>query len=213
MTGTSSGVPAASSLRVAGLVLAAGGGSRLGRPKAEVEIGGRRLVDLAVDSCIRAGLTPVVVVLGAVWLTPMPLADGPDGSDSQTREIWLVENNEWATGLASSLRAGLAAVEADPGIDAMVVTLVDTPAVGERHLARVASALRGGATAAVATYEGKGRLPVGLVREVWADVASTVRGDQGARLWLHAHSELVTEVECADLGPWTDIDTSDDLPD
>ena len=213
MTGTGSGARAASSLRVAGLVLAAGGGSRLGRPKAEVEIGGRRLVDLAVDSCIRAGLTPVVVVLGAVWLTPMPLADGPDGSDGQTREIWLVENAEWATGLASSLRAGLAAVEADPSIDATVVTLVDTPTVGERHLDRVASALRGGAAAAVATYVGKARLPVGLARGVWADVASTVRGDEGARGWLHAHPELVTEVECADLGPWSDIDTSADLPD
>jgi len=66
-------------MKVAGLVLAAGGGSRLGRPKAEIVVGGRRLVDLAIESCIRAGLSPVVVVLGATWLTPMPLADSPDG--------------------------------------------------------------------------------------------------------------------------------------
>jgi CTP:molybdopterin cytidylyltransferase MocA len=55
-------------LRIAGLVLAAGAGSRFGRPKAGVEAGGRRLVDLAIESCIRAGLSPVVVVLGAAWL-------------------------------------------------------------------------------------------------------------------------------------------------
>jgi len=200
-------------MKVAGLVLAAGGGSRLGRPKAEVVVGGRRLVDRAIESCVRAGMNPVVVVLGAVWLTPMPLADSPDNPDKDVPEVWLVENSDWATGMASSLKAGLAALELDPGIDAVVVTLVDTISVGEQHLRRVGSALKAGATAAVATYDGKARTPVGLAREVWADVAATVAGDEGARGWLRAHSDLVTNVECADLGSWTDIDTSADLPD
>jgi nicotine blue oxidoreductase len=44
-------------------------------------------------------------------------------------------------------------------------------------------------------------------------VAGTVAGDEGARGWLRAHPDLVTQVECADLGPWTDIDTPADLPD
>lgn len=196
-------------MKVAALVLAAGGGSRFGRPKAEVVVGGHRLVDLAIESCVRAGLSPVVVVLGAAWLTPRPLADSVDGD---TAEIWLVDNTDWATGMASSLRAGLAALEADLGIGAVVVTLVDTLSVGEEHLRRIGSALRDGATAAVATYEGKARTPVGLTREVWADVARTVAGDEGARGWLRAHPLLVTDVECADLGSWTDLDTPTDLP-
>jgi CTP:molybdopterin cytidylyltransferase MocA len=123
-----------------------------------------------------------------------------------------VDNPDWATGLASSLQAGLTALEADLGIDAVVVNLVDTPCVGREHLRRVSSALHGGATAAVATYEGTARTPVGLTREVWVDVARTVAGDEGARGWLRAHPHLVTEVECTDLGPWTDIDTQNDLP-
>jgi CTP:molybdopterin cytidylyltransferase MocA len=196
-------------MRVAGLVLAAGGGSRFGRPKAEVELDGRRLVDLAVESCVRAGLTPVVVVLGAVRLTPLRLADVANGDALDVR---LVDNADWATGLASSLQAGLTALEADLGIDAVVVNLVDTPCVGSEHLRRIGSALHGGATAAVATYEGDARTPVGLTREVWADVARTVAGDEGARSWLRAHPHLVIEVECADLGRWTDIDTPTDLP-
>jgi CTP:molybdopterin cytidylyltransferase MocA len=191
------------------MVLAAGGGSRFGRPKAEVEVGGRRLLDVAIDSCVRAGLGPVVVVLGAAWLTPMPPGQGEDGV---TPEIWLVDNTEWATGMASSLRAGLAALEADLGIDAVVVTLVDTPCVGEVHLRRITSALRDGGTAAVAAYEGRARTPVGLNREVWADVARTVTGDEGARGWLRAHQHLVAEVDCTDLGSWTDIDAPSDLP-
>ena len=196
-------------MRVAGLVLAAGGGSRFGRPKAEVVVGGHRLVDLAIESCIRAGLNPVVVVLGAAWLTPMPPGDSVDGG---TADIWLVDNTDWATGMASSLQSGLAALEDDLGIDAVVVTLVDTISVGEKHLSRMGSALREGATAAVATYEGRARTPVGLTREVWADVARTVAGDEGARGWLRAHRHLVTDVECADLGAWVDIDTPADLP-
>jgi CTP:molybdopterin cytidylyltransferase MocA len=147
--------PRCRSMKIAGLVLAAGGGSRLGRPKAEVVVGGRRLVDLAIGSCARAGMNPVVVVLGAVWLTPMPLADSldadiPDAPDADAPEIWLVENGDWATGMASSLKAGLAALELDPGIDAVVVTLVDTISVGEQHLRRVGSALKAGAAAVVA---------------------------------------------------------------
>ena len=53
---------------------------------------------------------------------------------------------------------------------------------------------------------------MGLAREVWADVAGTVAGDEGARVWLRAHPHLVTEGECADLGSWSDIDTPADLP-
>jgi CTP:molybdopterin cytidylyltransferase MocA len=197
-------------MSIAGLVLAAGGGSRLGRPKADLLVGGRRLVDLSIDSCIRAGLSPVVVVLGATWLTPAPPADTPDGGAAQ---IWLVRNTEWATGIASSLQAGLAALLADVNIEAVIITLVDTPSVSGEHLRRIGSALRDGATAAVATYEGRERTPVGLSRDVWAEVSSTVTGDRGAREWLRANPELITQVECADLGSWTDIDTPADLPD
>jgi nicotine blue oxidoreductase len=195
-------------MKIAGMVLAAGGGSRFGRPKAEVEVGGRRLVDLAVESCVVTGLSPVVVVLGAVWLTPTPLADSV--ADDGT-EIWLVENPDWATGLASSLRAGLEALEGERAVEAVVITLVDTVAVGKEHLRRIGSALSDGATAAVATYLGQPRTPVGLTREVWAEVARSVDGDQGARKWLRANPDLVTDVECADLGPWVDIDTQEDL--
>jgi CTP:molybdopterin cytidylyltransferase MocA len=196
-------------MKVAGLVLAAGGGSRVGRPKAEILLGGRRLVDVSIGSCVQAGLSPVVVVLGATWLTPMPPPSTPDG---RTPKITLVDNTEWATGIASSLRAGLEVLPPDPEVEAVIITLVDTPSVTAEHLHRIASALADGATAAVATYDGAERTPVGLARSVWTDVAASVAGDQGARVWLQAHPGLVTHVECGDLGSWTDIDTPQDLP-
>ncbi|MGN6634083.1 MAG: nucleotidyltransferase family protein [Oryzihumus sp.] len=196
-------------MKVAGVVLAAGAGVRLGRPKAQVVVDGRRLVDLVVDACARAGLDPVVVVTGAAAVEPEPLAE-TDQLDSA--EVVVVHNPEWETGQASSLRAGLAAVGARPDVDALVVTLVDTPGVGAGHLRRVVAALADGATAAVAAYRGQQRTPVGLVREVWAEVADVVHGDEGARVWLRAHQGLVTPVECGDLGPWRDIDVPADLP-
>jgi CTP:molybdopterin cytidylyltransferase MocA len=197
-------------MKVAGLVLAAGDGSRFGRPKAGVILGGRALMDLAIESCVRAGLDPVVVVLGAWWPTSMPAAGRQDGDRADIR---LVDNPDWVTGMASSVRAGLAALQDDPDVDAAVLTLVDTPSVGDAHLRRIASALQEGAAAAAATYDGTMRTPAGLTREVWAGVARSVAGDQGARTWLRSHPDLVTAVECADLGSWTDIDTPGDLPD
>jgi nicotine blue oxidoreductase len=195
--------------RVAAVILAAGAGTRFGQAKAGVEVGGRRLVDLAIESCVRAGLSPVVVVLGAARLTPLPPVAGTAAERAVVR---VVDNPDWATGLASSLRTGLAALEPDPEVGAAVVTLVDTPGVGAVHLRRIRSSLSEGATAVVATYRGELRTPVGLTREVWAEVAESAVGDEGARHWLRSHPHLVTEVECADLGPWTDIDTPGDLP-
>jgi len=196
-------------MKVAGVVLAAGAGVRLGRPKAQVELDGRRLVDLAVEACAHAGLDPVVVVTGAASVEPEPLAGT---HQLKAPEVVVAHNPEWDSGQASSLRAGLAAVGARPEVDALVVTLVDTPGVRAEHLRRVVAALADGATAAVAAYRGQQRTPVGLVREVWAEVADAVHGDEGARAWLREHQGLVTPVECGDLGPWRDIDVPADLP-
>jgi CTP:molybdopterin cytidylyltransferase MocA len=79
-----------------------------------------------------------------------------------TAQIGLVENADWAIGVPLSLKTGLAALQADQGNDAVVVTLVDTPSVGREHLCRIGSALRGDAGAAMATYEGNALTPVGL---------------------------------------------------
>lgn len=186
----------------AGLVLAAGAGTRLGRPKAEVVHDGRRLLDVAVQACRDAGLAPVVVVLGAA---APPLPQG----------VTAVHNPDWATGMASSLRTGLRHLAgAAPGAAGVVVTLVDTPGVTGEHLRRVRDALAGadgGPRAAVAAYDGAWRTPVALGRALWGRVADEVTGDRGAGPWLRDHPELVTAVECGDLGPWVDVDRPEDL--
>jgi nicotine blue oxidoreductase len=181
---------------VAGLVLAAGSGSRLGQPKALVELGGERLVDRAVRVLREGGCDPLVVVSGAA-----PFA--VDG-------VTVVPNPDWATGMGSSLRVGLAAL-ADSGASAVVVSLVDQPEIGPAVVARVIAAFAAGARVATATYGGRRRNPVLLARETWAEVAALAEGDAGARPYLAAHPDEITAVECDDLGSPADIDTPADL--
>jgi len=185
---------------VAGLLLAAGGGSRFGGPKALVELDGALLVERAVQVLRDGGCAPVLVVLGAQADRVRAATDLPD----------VVVAPDWADGMGASLRAGLARLAQGPA-QACVVGLVDQPLVGSAAVERLRSAWQAGAVAAVATYGGRPRNPVLLGRTVWADVAAAASGDAGARTWLRGHPDLVTPVPCDDTGSPYDIDTTEDL--
>ena len=184
---------------VAGLLLAAGAGRRMGGPKALVELDGEPLVRRGIRLLAEGGCDPVTVVVGASADRVRPLCDGAT----------VVEAGDWATGMAASLRAGLAALDADA--DACVVALVDQPLVTAAAVQRLRVAHAGGAVAAVATYDGRPRNPVLLDRTTWAGVAEAASGDDGARSWLRAHPDLVTAVDCTDVGAPDDLDTPQDL--
>jgi len=184
---------------VAGLVLAAGSGSRFGRPKALVCYDGQPLVTRAVSLLRGAGCAPVIAVLGAGADEVLAAVDLPDA----------VVNADWAAGMGSSLRSGLAALPSTA--PAVVVTLADQPLVGAAAVTRLLAAWAAGAVAAVATYDGRPRNPVLLDRAVWPAVAAAATGDTGARPWLRAHAGLATEVPCDGTGSAYDIDTPDDL--
>jgi CTP:molybdopterin cytidylyltransferase MocA len=180
---------------VAGILLAAGSGSRLGQPKALVDIGGQPLVTRGVTLLRDGGAAPVIVVTGA---TAVDLTG-----------VITVHNPHWATGMGSSLAAGLAT--APDECAAAVVALVDQPLVGAAAVRRLIAAFRAGVGVAVAAYDGRPRNPVLLARPHWAEVTALAAGDAGAREFLRAHPELVTLVECGDTGRPDDIDTSEDL--
>jgi nicotine blue oxidoreductase len=186
---------------VAGLLLAAGSGTRLGRPKALVQWQGRLLVEHGVALLRQAGLDPCVVVLGAA------ADDIRRHADLGATEV--VVNARWAEGMGGSLRAGLGAL--DGRAPAVVITLVDQPLVGTQAVARLIAAWEAGAQAAVATYQGQPANPVLLDASLWADVATDATGDSGARRYLRRHPELVTPVPCDGTGSAADIDTPQDL--
>jgi CTP:molybdopterin cytidylyltransferase MocA len=199
--------------QVAGILLAAGNGSRLGQPKATVELAGSTLAERGVALLRDGGTDPVLVVTGAI---PVEITG-----------VVAVHNPDWLTGMGSSLAAGLRALGADltpsdgtaadrclPGaldIEAAVIALADQPLVGTESVRRLIAAYRNGATVAVAAYAGKPRNPVLIAREHWPTVLDLATGDAGARAFLRSHPDLVTLVECGDTGSPDDIDTPEDL--
>ena len=196
---------------VAGILLAAGDGSRLGQPKALVVIGGQSLVRRGIGLLQAGGASPVIVVTGAARVADgVPAtAPGTGANDSGPAGVISVHNPRWRTGMGSSLAIGLGAVPA--GCTAAVLALADQPLVGPEAVRRLIAAHAAGASVAVACYEGRPRNPVLISREHWAEVAGLAEGDVGARPFLRAHPELVTHIECADTGRPDDIDTPEDL--
>ena len=181
-------------MSVCGLLLAAGAGRRYGMPKALVTVpgdGGELLVERGLRTLREAGCAPVVVVLGA------SAHEVPELPGAR-----VVVNPDWASGMGSSLRVGLAEAEGD----AVAVLLVDTPGITPEAVRRVgagadASSLR------VATYHGVRGHPVVLGRAHWAGVAELAEGDVGARPYLRRHPP--EPVPCEDIADGRDLDVPD----
>ncbi|MEV5756975.1 nucleotidyltransferase family protein [Streptomyces tendae] len=189
--------------RVAGLLLAAGGGRRLGgRPKALLEHLGHLLVEHAVGALRAAGCARVHVVLGA------------RAEDVRARaaldDCVLVDNPDWEQGMGSSLRAGLHSLTGT-GARAALVCLVDQPGIGAEAMARVRGAYRDETSLVSAAYAGVRGHPVLLGAAHWAGIAATATGDRGARAYLREHEAEIALVECGDVARPYDIDTEADL--
>lgn len=208
------GVSTASQPRCAGLLLAAGEGRRLGTPKALVCLQGRSLLERGLAVLRSGGCDPVLAVVGAgaerirTGCRARHADDAPPTGPARPAE--LVDNPEWAQGMGSSLRAGLAALAGRA--EAVVVALVDQPLVEPAAVARLRQAWTEQAAAVVvATYRGVPRNPVLLDVSVWELAAEAATGDRGARDLVRGRPDLVVEVACDDVGRPDDIDTPADL--
>lgn len=187
---------------VPALVLAAGGGRRLGgRPKALIPYGGRSLIEHALAVVRAGGCSSTVAVLGA--------SGDRVRATAELGDCRLVDNPDWETGMGSSLRAGLTALPADTG--AVLVMLVDTPGVTPGAVARLLAAHRAGAELAAAAYGGRRGHPVLIGARHLAEAAAGATGDAGARALLAAHSAEIVLVECGDIAVPDDLDTPEDL--
>jgi CTP:molybdopterin cytidylyltransferase MocA len=180
-----------------GLLLAAGAGTRYGRPKATVfDADGTGWLARSVASLREGGCPRVVVVLGAGAEEARALV-ARAGAEH-------VVAADWAAGLGASLAAGLEAV-AGLEADSAVVTLVDLPDVGAEVVRRVLAGSGSGAEAlARATYAGRPGHPVVLGRAHWDRVRAGLAGDRGAGPYLVDHDAL--RIECGDLASGIDVD-------
>lgn len=185
--------------RIAGLVIAASGGRRIGGPEALLRRGDALLVDAVCDVARAVGCAPLVVVLGAA-------ANQVRGTAALT-DATVVVDKAWGTGLGSSLRVGLEAVEA-LNADAALVLTVDMPGVTVEAARRVALLPHPGALVC-ATYDGLRSYPMLLGRRHWAGVVTLAKSDVGARPYLLAHKDEIVDIACDRIADGNRLDNPD----
>ncbi len=178
---------------IAGLVLAAGAGTRFGSDsKLLAELDGRPLLEHAVRAqCGVPEISRVAVVLGAHAGKLL------ERVSFGRAEVVICE--DWSSGQAASLRSGVGSLV---GAAKVVVTLGDQPLIPPAVIARLALEPAG----ARATYDGRPGHPV-VLGPVQISAVSRLRGDRGA-------SELLRDgprIECSDVWSGRDVDTPEDL--
>lgn len=193
---------------IAGLVLAAGAGSRYGMPKALARgPDGTPWLLRAARTLEDAGCSPVIVVLGA-------RGDEAERLLPDSKGLLILHVPNWSLGVSASIRAGLAAVAAlDPLPTAVAVVPVDVPDLNAATVARLIgdwpaadedAASVTPSTLRQATFQGRPGHPVVIGNRHWEPLAESLEGDVGARPYLMAHG--VRMIGCGDLSLGVDID-------
>lgn len=187
---------------IAAIILAAGKSTRMGRNKMLADFRGKPLVRVTAETILRSAASPVLVVTGNQADQVGAALDGLD--------VAIADNPDYAQGLSTSLRMGLAALP--PDVAGAVVCLGDMPLVEPAVIDRLIAAFNPteGRLICAPTYDGKLGNPVLWGREFFAEI-SALTGDRGARSLLDAHGEQLVEIPVADEAILTDIDTPDVL--
>jgi molybdenum cofactor cytidylyltransferase len=180
----------------AGLILAAGAGTRFGSTKQLAQLRGRPLLEHAIEAMLGTALERVVVVLGHEASLIHSRVDFGRAA--------VVVADDWATGQAASLRRGISAVE---DADAVVITLGDQPFITSEVITASLAQLPG-YDAVRAIYDGRPGHPVVFGRPVMAAVGA-IRGDVGAREILA--NFRVNRWEASHLASAVDVDTPEEL--
>ncbi|HEV2700880.1 MAG TPA: nucleotidyltransferase family protein [Steroidobacteraceae bacterium] len=181
------------------IVLAAGASTRFGSPKQLVRLKGRPLLHLAVSRAVEVAGQSVTVVLGANAAELAPLLRHTPAT--------VVINRDWAEGMGSSVRTGVARVPA--AADAALLMLADQPAVTAEDLRRLVGTWRRQPRCMVAAhYAGTSGVPAIFPREDFPALCA-LRGDAGARALLKGGGERLVRVPLPSAA--IDIDTPEDL--
>ena len=185
--------------RIGILLLAAGCSRRMGGANKLLEdLGGKPLIRRSVDVALAAGTGPVLVVTGHEAAAVQQALDGTP--------VTFVHNVDYVQGMASSLRAGVAALPT--GLDGVFIYLGDMPAISPDTLKRLVQGFdpAGGKTICVPHRNGQSGHPVLFARRFFTDLQEC-HGDLGAKTILREHPEQIAEIEVTDAGIACDLDT------
>jgi len=188
---------------VAAVILAAGRSTRMGGPnKLLAELAGKPLVRTVTEQALASGASGVIVVTGH--------QAGEVEKALAGLKVKFVHNPDFAAGLASSVKTGIAAVPANA--DGAVVCLGDMPLIDARLIDRLIEAFAPdrGDLIAVPVSDGRRGNPVLWSRRFFTELMA-LDGDIGARHLIARHAEVVAEVPVEGHGAFLDIDTPEAL--
>ncbi|MCX5800179.1 MAG: nucleotidyltransferase family protein [Candidatus Eisenbacteria bacterium] len=200
---------------IAGIILAAGEGKRIGKNKALLEIGGIKSLEKVATCMCGAGCDPVIVVGGA---------EADSVSEEAARlGVRFIQNENWQRGQFSSLKVGTSQLASVVGagrgagtgkstqVGGAMVALVDHPLVKrETYQVLVGTSRKFSGRIIVPTYQERRGHPVVVPRDVMTEIVNSPDG-MTLRDIIRKHDHLVLEQAVDDAGILTDIDTEADL--
>ncbi len=172
----------------------------MGSPKQLLRVGDETLVERAVAAAAHSRCSEVLAVVGA---EAARVSEALSGSSAR-----IVENPAWSEGLASSIRAGVAAARAAGTPDAVLVLLADQPGVDAAAVDALIAAWDGRPDSIVASAWAGGVGAPALFGSAHLDALEALEGDRGARVLLERHAERVRRLPLEAAA--RDIDTPDD---
>jgi molybdenum cofactor cytidylyltransferase len=182
---------------IAGLILAAGESSRMGRAKALLTYRGHTFVDTITTTLREAGIARIGLVLG----------HHADEIQNALRlaDVEVVTNPEWRRGQTASLQAGLRALE-NPDLGAVILCLVDHPAVSAGTVRGLVDSFRQThATLVIPTSQGQRGHPVVIARALFPELLS-LSADEGANATMRKYRDRTHFLEVNDPGILLDVD-------
>lgn len=183
------------------IILAAGASKRMGCPKQQLDYKGKTLLQHAIDMAIGSSCSPVIVVLGAHSMVISPEIPGD--------RVSVVQNPNWEEGMASSIRAGITALqEKAPQATGVIFMVCDQPYVDTAHLNNlVRQKLDTGKGIIASYYNDTMGVPVLFDKTFFRDLLA-LQGEEGAKKIVYRYEQEVAAVPFP-LG-CIDIDTLDD---
>ncbi len=190
-----------SELKIGGILLAAGGSSRFGRPKQLLVLKGKTLISRAAETLVSSKCDPIVVILGAEIDRSAAEIDGLD--------VNICINTDWQTGMSSSIISGLRSLlEIEPELDAVVITLCDQPFVTSTDINKLIEAYEPARPSIVgASYGETIGVPALFSNARFADLLQ-LEGDKGARDVIRNSNNVISvSIDSAR----NDIDRAEDV--
>ncbi|NLJ39694.1 MAG: nucleotidyltransferase family protein [Candidatus Atribacteria bacterium] len=186
---------------IAGVILAAGGSKRIGKPKQLLKLENDYLINSVISHSLESNLSYIIVVLGAYF-------NQVNNRIINSKKIQIIRNRNWHEGQSTSLIAGLQAAD-ERKADAVMFLLGDQPLISTRIINELLNKYEEGRHEVVMLRTGEKKTPPIVFSRICFDKIYDLKGDKGAREIINSLN--TGYVENKDLSAIIDIDTLEEF--